>query len=284
MMDVLRAKQQLELIDQYVSQMVTNKPRLYSKSKTRWQDIAELCLRIANNLSEVLEDRIISTATEFDDLSNTQIYQTLTDIQQNLNNLCQFAKIPEMLNADKCKQVFHTYSLTLSNLIVPDDMGELTSILRMLTNWFNLRFCTHTENFKYKISDMNAWIYAWVLSFGYHIEHHMTEQFKLQVDQWSDDVTHGSNLYPVPKIVYAFVKTSDPNHYTLTAVILWDLLVSKYLSGLIIADSQNVYLDAYKLYDQCNQYNPTALNHYSDTNYVESIISRELGINSVEIK
>lgn len=282
-MDIYIAKQNMDKLLQYVEEVADAKPRMYQKSKDRWRDIANTCHQVLKTISEILQDEILETDSDVSHTSdNREVADIIAQVETELHQLKQFISYSpsppgEQIKLDSNKSKLSTsarkvtmakYREVLSNMVnKPSNNMYIFDIVNSLSKWFEIRFFQSYKfdsEFRYNIRRIPGWIYNIVIAYSKHIQSGTQDEFIHNFNKWCDDLLSPEShcKFAVPYEVFQIDKDDDKNSLSLTAVVLWDMLVDSGLHELCISDENELYLTDTAIYDMCVTYNPTLLDNY----------------------
>lgn len=274
-MDINSAELQVKRLLSYVEDIASSSHKMYGKSKTRLKDVAATCSEVVRIIYTVLEDESLSNMeeTEFAQSANPDLAAVLNDMQAELDRLKSFAALtPAVSNTaavsnDTRRQVLINYSETLKGLAdaqIPIPIADQCA--QLLYNWFTSRFMNHLaqSDFHYNIKRLPDWLRDIVIVYGHSVATDNEENFISKFNYWCTSVqTESTNTYAVPYFIYTFNRYHDPAQFTLTAAVLWDILLDNGLSKLCTGDD-DLYPFEDSVYRLCGQYSPTTLDKYCD--------------------
>ena len=287
-MDVYTAKLQLEKLLRYVEGMASVQPRLYTKSKERWKDVADLCIKVVKQISLIVQDELLENGDEgFESVTAEDVRPMIDSIQSEIATLKQFihyqdpdtaspATVGIKIPREVKQQALATYGNVISKTSERSThVVEVDKLLSLLNRWMTVRFDIRGRDpdFRYNIMNIQRWLTGWVWCAGYNIDHHTFDGFLNDTNSWLDAVERGENTYAVPADVYRFSTQLDSTLVSLVGVVMWDVL---FQNGFYMFDNQpdpyNVFPHAGCLYDTCNILNPDVLDRYVPANADSSIL------------
>lgn len=147
-------------------------------------------------------------------------------------------------------------------------MNIINRCTRILWNWFDnriLKIHTIAPPFHYDVHRFKTLIYSFVILMGYHIEMNTFDSFEESFDSWVDSLSMSSesNKWVAPYDVYEIERGNYSKYVTLTAVIIWDILLDLGLYELCDTKS-SIYLDKNSIWDIVSKVNLDILDNYFD--------------------
>ena len=118
------------------------------------------------------------------------------------------------------------------------------------------------------------WVRDIVILYGYHIESGTLRDFEGKFYSWISTISSGNNPYAVPYDVFNFDQSPDSNMLTLTAVVIWDILLDYGLRDLCCDPSSELYPSEDCVYSLVGSLNSSAMDPYKHYLYDPSIIER----------
>lgn len=278
-MDIYSAETQVKKLLNYVMSLSDSKTRMYQKSKDRLKELAGTCNQVIAVISEILQDEaLVDDRDEFEG-SASDFNAVLNSMEDQITELRQFLSSPRTdststasLNARK--QALVTYKNCLSSIANSDvaiveakDCGEL------LWSWFNARFLSGPSSFKYNMKRLPGWVRDIVVLYSYHFENKTLESFKDDFYKWIATIPKGNN-YAVPYEVYSFDKSPNPELATLSAVVIWDILLDYGLKDLCCDSSSELYPSEDCVYTLVGSLKSSVMDPYQNYLYDRTILNR----------
>lgn len=275
-MDMHSAELQVEKLLKYVQDIEARQPTLYKKSKDRLRDISSNCIRVVEVISEILkEESLIQDREEFEGSNNSDVVAFIEGMEEEVNKMKEFVGYSSSRSkystiSDR-RSVFSTYKNSLKKLSESNISYHIVNdCSKLIWRWFDTRFDSKRfPSFRYNLSNMPMWLERTVIYLGGKIA---TGTFNEAVDEYEDwfiKLDQSENFYVVPYSVNKLCKKITPFDITLTAVVLWDILID---NGLVLAgkrlnkDSRDkfCYVDDARIYDMCADQFPSILDNYRD--------------------
>lgn len=261
----------------YLEDISNSKSRLYTKSKNRVKELAEICSKIVELSAEILKDEILDDDMNEFEGSSSILMDAATSIQTTADELRGFAesqtkssKLDAKISSAKNKAIFSAYRGTLkATAEFSNPYVEAADLAKLLWKWFDVRFITSLNvrtAFKYNIRRLSSWVYDIILLYGYHMKHKTLPEFIEDFNNWCDNLYHSDagERYAVPYEV--FLVDQNPSEYlTMEAVVLSDILFEHGMSYLNSDDP--LYLSDSYLYELVSKYNSPLLDRYNDYEY-----------------
>lgn len=273
-MDINSAELQCKRLLSYVEEIANSSKKMYGKSKTRLKEVATTCSEVVRIIYNVLEDESLSNMDEqeFSQSTNPDIAKVLNDMQTELNRLKAFVSTsssisePSSVSTSTRKQVLINYSNVLKRLSESSISIKCADrCAKLLQRWFSTRFeITAHSDFHYNIRRWPDWLRDIVVVYGYNVANNTEDQFISKFNYWCDSIQQNSNSkYAVPYFIYTFNRYHDPAQFTLTSVVLWDILLDSGLADLCTPDD-DLYPFEDSVYRLCGDCNPSVLDKYTD--------------------
>lgn len=273
-MDINSAELQCKRLLSYVEEIANSPKKMYGKSKTRLKDVATTCSEVVRIIYSVLEDESLSNMDEqeFSQSTNPDIAKVLNDMQTELNRLKAFVSTSPApsdsptVSTSTRKQVLINYSNVLKNVAGTSiSIESAHRCARLLEKWFSARFISNStqSEFHYNIKRWPDWLRDIVIVYGHSVATDTEDQFISKFEYWCDNIQVSSNNYAVPYFIYTFNRYHDTSQFTLTAAVLWDILLDNGLSELCTNDD-DLYPFEDSVYKLCGEYSPAVLDRYAD--------------------
>lgn len=291
-MDMRVAEKHIKDLLVYVQTIESQKPRMYSKSKKRLEELANICKEVVETISNILQDEVLAADQAVDaedefEASSIDVKSALDSMEAKLLELRQFVHLDDLavvnttrqdITSSSKKRAFHAYKeclYTLQNY--PSSYTEVVECSRLIWRWYDSRFIKNSASstFRYNIRRFPLWIRDIVVLFGYHHEIGDLSKFTSEFYSWISELESSkSHNFAVPFEVYHFNKNPDPNKMTLSGVVLWDMLCDNGLNSICTELSSDLYPSDDSVYNLVGDYNPDVLDHYTNYKVDSSIIDR----------
>lgn len=265
---------------------------MYNKSKDRLRNLGETCLEVVKVISDVLEEELMSTDTSEDSSDEAEIIQILNNIQSQMSKVEKFVhgdsleyqpavKLPastSKISADKRRQVLSAYHKVFQNMTDFDTQYvEVNECVNLLYRWFDIRFFESVKTnktFKYNIRRIPKWTYDIIIVYSKCVANGTSDEFVAKFNRWLEDTyaNKRESSYGVPYEVYKFDTSPKPEDLTLTACVIFDILIDIGLDTLCTGDE--LYLDSNQIYSMCETLNPEVLDHYENYSFNSDVISK----------
>lgn len=307
-MDIYIAKEHMDKLLTYVSDIADNKPKMYQKSKNRLKDIAITCQKVVEIISEILQEEMLDDCFEHSDdsdVKNEEIIDMVKHMQAELLNLKQFVQytpcsedspvdlqlakndIELVKNKDvnlstistvDRKSAMAEYKTTLHRLSEKYvEFPQVNDLCKLLNRWFETRFYTSmkvsSNIFRYNIRRIPSWICDIVAVYGKHIESDSCNDFIHSFYDWCDDLEVNPCKYAVPYEVYEFDTDTDKK-INLSSVVIWDIMLDMGLSNLCKPEKSELYLTDELMYNLCMKYSPEELDDYQNYKVDPSVVTK----------
>ena len=188
---------------------------------------------------------------------------------------------------EELKEIIKQYGTTLEQLAKTDSgVAVANECARVLWRWFEGRInkkYAHIKPFNYLAWQIKDIIYALVIFFGYKFEQGKKEEFVQELDEWLKNLSIDpkSNTWRAPWGVFCIEqeyrknKRIDRKCATLTAVVIWDILVDNGLDTLCkIEAHDNVYVRDTAIWDIVEKTDINLLDPYKNFKFDPTIIDR----------
>lgn len=278
-MDIYSAEVQVKKLLNYVMSLSDSKTRMYQKSKDRLKELAGTCNQVISVISEILQDEVLVDEQDEFGGSTSDFNAVLNSMEDQISELRQFLRAPRVsststTSTNSKRQALVTYKHCLSSTAESDiAVVEAEGCAKMLWNWFNARFLSGPSSFKYNMKRFPGWIRDIVILYGYHFETHTLETFREEFYNWISTIPSGNN-YAVPYEVYKFDKFPDPEFMTLSAVVIWDILLDYGLRDLCCDASSELYPSEDCVYALVGSMKSSVMDPYQNYLYDPSILSK----------
>lgn len=292
-MDIYGAEIQVNKLLNFVKDLSDSKPRMYQKSKDRLKDLALTCNEVISVIATILQDESLvdNSNDEFGGSNVDEVNAVLNSMQDQIYELRQFINAPMYVDMDVDYHVVQSNEISKkesSNYLHEDRKLALKSYRKCLSElsdssmqvleaedcsqllwtWFSTRFIVNTSNFKYKMSMLPEWVRDIVIMYGYNHESNSIESFKSRFNSWLESINSDMN-YAIPPDVYH----PDSSMMTLTAVVIWDILLDHGLRNLCRDDS-DLYPSEDCVYDMVGAVDGNIMDPYTNYAYDPSILTK----------
>lgn len=277
-MEIYSAEACVKKLLNYVQDLAQKKPNMYAKSKERLRGLALTCEQVVSVISDILEEEILSRdIDEFDNSSNTDLVSMFKSIRSDVDKLEKFVTFdtnPEsnsntsVLSTNTRRAILTKYGNTLRTLSEKYiEYVPVSDCAKLLWNWFDTRFfktAKTSPNFKYNIRRIPRWICCIVILYSKHLSEGTQDIFVSDFNSWCESLNYSqsNSKFAVPYEVYQLDKSLNPDLLTLTAVVMWDILLDSGLSKMCTDDENDLYLQDTFIYDLCVKHKPNILDDY----------------------
>ena len=224
---------------------------MYKSTKDRYKDILDACSSVVHILSDLLAED--------------------TDIHETGQVLHQVPSIPSpvtTISTTSRKQLVSLYGKVLSKMsssLIPYPV--VSDVVKLLWNWFDARFfksSTLDSGFRYNIKRIPSWICDIVIVYSKHVVNNTSDMFIREFNRWCMSLCDPTTTtkFAIPYDVYMVDTSPSSCDMSLTAVVMWDMLVDYGLSELCDSNEAPGYLSDSIIYDKCGQLHPTLLDNY----------------------
>lgn len=271
-MDVHTAENAINRLHSYLKQLADDKPRLYNSSKSKLIEINKTCQDVLNLLSDILDDQIISTVDDNDLEATESIQQQYKQVHGRVSAL------NNTQNVVSKKSILSSYYRVINAL--PESVTSNQHVHEcadLLKRWMNIRFhdsLRYSANFRYNIQRLPAWICDIVIVFAKHLEDGTLDTFIDGFNSWLDNLLVPNNTcgFAVPFEVFQCDVDVSGSKLTLTAVVLWDVLIDAGLKALI--ELPGLPLSDSLMYELVASTTPDILDDYVNYKFDPSILKR----------
>lgn len=95
-MDIKSAENSANKILDYINSVKNSEASLYSKSKQRLHNIADMCSQVVKAVSDILQEEVLqSDSVEFENQSDSGIYEQVEALSREINRLKEFVSMPK---------------------------------------------------------------------------------------------------------------------------------------------------------------------------------------------
>lgn len=212
----------------HLDKMLKEKPKVYKKTILRYKKLAELLMQCLDKINKFIESETLlsSDDTEFDELSKPA------------DDDIKYSKVRSPENFDDLHtsgQQYNSASILKYSTILQTgtnvDFGyeEINQCACLINQWFQTRFPKNSNSdFRYNINQIPLWISQIIITYGYYFEQGKVYDLQQEFNSWCKDVQEDShNIYRVPYCVYNTCKSDKRECFTLSAVLISDLLIEK---------------------------------------------------------
>lgn len=291
-MDIYGAEVQVQKLLNYVKSLSNSNKTMYQKSKDRLKDLANNCSQIVSIISEILQEEVLThDPPEFEGTGTSDFNDVIRSMEDRIQALSDFVNMPpgytsstnkvhaidayhELPNTTTIsrKQALMVYKMCLRNLASNVmDVKEAEDCSNLLWRWFSVRFLEGPKDFRYNMKHIPKWIRDIVIMYGYHVYHGTIESFKNQFYNWMAQIPEG-NKYVVPFEIYKMDKNSDASKMTLTAVVLWDVLLDNGMRDLCRDPDSGLYPTEDCVFTYVGEHNSNVMNPYQHYSYDYSLL------------
>jgi len=229
----------------HLDTMLEKKPKVYKKTIIRYKKLAELLMQCLDKINKFIESETLlsSDDTEFDELSkpvedNLDSLKNSKSIQQISNSVDDFDNIHtsgQQFNSSKMSK-YRTILNTGANI----DFGyeEVNQCAKLINMWFQARIpkSSKDSDFRYNINQLPLWISHIIITYGYYLEQGKVYDLEQEFKFWCKEIQEDPhNTYRVPYCVYNTCRSDKRECFTLSAVLISDILIEKCYYSLLDA-------------------------------------------------
>lgn len=233
----------------HLDKMLEEKPKVYKKTILRYKKLAELLMQCLDRINKFIESETLlsSDDTEFDELSksaddNLESFKNSASIKKISTNLEDFDDIHtsgQQYNSSTILR-YSTILQTSSNL----DFGyeEINQCAKLVNMWFQARIPKNSKNsdFRYNVNQLPLWISQIIITYGYYLEQGKVYDLEQEFITWCREIKEDPhNIYRVPYCVYNTCRSAKRECFTLSAVLISDILIEKCYYSLLDAVKYN---------------------------------------------
>ncbi len=281
-MDIYSAEIQVNKLLNYVKNLSNSKSRMYQKSKDRLKELASMCNQVVAVIAEILQDEALvnDQQDEFGGSDIRDFDSMLISMENQLSELRQFLNVPKTTSPTSSEStvkhhVFYMYVQCLQSLVQSSFIiQEAEDCSKLLWAWFSARFCNRSSDFKYNMKRFPGWIRDIVILYAYHFENNSLNLFVDNFYQWIASISTGTNNYVVPFEIYDFNRSPKPEMVTLSAVVLWDVLLDCGLRSLCDDSSSEFFPTEDCVYSLVGMINSKIMDPYQNYLYDNSILTK----------
>jgi len=292
-MDIYGAEIHIQKLLDYFQKLASEQPRMYDKSKTRLRELAKTCNEIVRVISTIIQDEALEVdESEFTDLIDKDVKASLQAIQTEIDNLHKFidvsntkqvTDIPQTvsnISSNMRKQALSAYSYTLKLLTESDiPYPAVSDCAKLIWEWFDTRFIKadrSSNKFRYNIRRLPLWIRDIVIVYSKALEDGYADECISEFHRWCDSIvnTDAKDKFAVPYKVYKFNKTTDVTQLTLTAAVIWDILLEYGLKSICTQDIGDLYPCEDSVFKLCGDNAPELLDDYANYKTDPSVLKK----------
>lgn len=221
----------------HLEHVLKDKPKVYKKTILRYKKLAELLILCLDKINKFIESETLlsSDETEFDELSKpadevATSFKSVDAIQKISNNLEDFDNIHTNNQQYNFSSIlkYKTILQTGSNL----DFGytEVNQCAKLINMWFQARIpkSSKDSDFRYNINQIPLWISHIIITYGYYFEQGRVYDLEQEFVRWCKEIQEDPhNTYRVPYCVYNTCRSDKRENFTLSAVLISDILDEK---------------------------------------------------------
>lgn len=266
-LEIYPSEKAAEKISQHLDAMLGAKPKVYRKTLLRYKALAKVLLDCVAKIMRLLEEEtlISSCDSEFQELTNenaNELLDQLNDLQSKVNNYSKFVGTQTELNKSNVTflsnaDTFKLYGEVVSSgSIINYGYGEVNECAELIQYWFSRRFCQNNSNFKFQIKQLPSWIQYIVIAYGKACFEGNSDGFAAGFKNWCNSVVSDTtNTWALPYNVFDIMKKPRGEHFTLHALVIYDLLMSKHYYLLTDANTE-IKPDPLFIADKVRTYHP----------------------------
>lgn len=267
--EIYPSEKAAQKIIQHLDVMLDSKPKIYRKTLLRYKALAKLLLQCVAKILKLLEEEtlISSCDSEFQELTGddaNELMDQLTDLQSKVTNYSKF--VDDKVEQNKNKSEIHrmstaeTLKLYAETIRSGEDVNygyeEVNVCAELISYWFRMRFSENNPNFRYQIKQLPSWIQYIVISYGKACADGNSKTFVTSFKQWCNSIVEDTNnVWAIPYNIFDIMRKPKGEYFTLQAMIIYDLLLSKHYYLLTDADT-DIKPDPLFIADKVKYYHP----------------------------
>lgn len=287
-MDIYAAKKHADKLLKYARELDSSEvSKMYQPSKDKLIEIQKSAGEVVFAISKVLGTSVdLNTTGKY---NSRDVIHLLSDMQNEIDCLRKLNTTSsdnedksEASNSDNLSTEdrrlamieYRAHLHTLSKSTGP--YSAATECACLIWRWFETRFIESFNQhklFKYNIRRLPSWIQAIVIVYGKHLMLGDIDEFIADFNSWCSSILYSKDAlkYAVPYEVYKFDVNPQPSDLSLSAVVLWDVLLDMGLDKLVKDDETGLYLSSDSVYQICLTMNPEILDSYSNYKFNPSV-------------
>lgn len=223
----------------HMDKMLEDKPKVYKKTILRYKQLANILIACLDKINKFIESETLlsSDDTEFDELSkpledtikpfkNSAELKRLSDSTEEFDEMHTSAK--EKYNT--ASNIAQYSSILQTGANAEFGYEEINQCARLINMWFQARIPRSSKNteFRYNVSQIPLWISHIIITYGYYFEQGKVYDFEQELKHWCKEIQEDPhNTYRVPYCVYNIGRSDNHEYYTLSAVLISDILLEK---------------------------------------------------------
>lgn len=232
----------------HMEKMLADKPKVYKKTILRYKKLEEILLQCLDKINKFIESETLlaSDDTEFDELSRSS-----DDTTRSFNNAEPIQRISRQVNdfdaihtGEQIKYINTSNIMQFSSVLQTGanlDFGyeEVNQCAKLINMWFQARIpkSARDSDFRYNINQIPLWISHIIITYGYYFEQGKVYDLEQEFVYWCNEIKDDPhNTYRVPYCVYNTMRSDNHELFTLSSVLISDLLNEKCYYTLLDKD------------------------------------------------
>lgn len=221
----------------HLDKMLEEKPKVYKKTILRYKKLAELLMQCLDRINKFIESETLlsSDDTEFDELSKPaddtlEPLKNSTSIQKISSNLENFDDVHTSGQQYNSSTVLKYSTLLQTSTNVDFGYEEINQCAKLVNMWFQARIPKNSKNsdFRYNVNQLPLWISQIIITYGYYLEQGKVYDLEQEFTNWCKEIKEDPhNIYRVPYCVYNTCRADKRECFTLSAVLISDILSEK---------------------------------------------------------
>ena len=265
--EIYPSEKAAQKILQHLEVMLGTKPKIYRKTLLRYKALATVLLQCVAKILKLLEEEtlISSCDSEFQELTNdnvNELLDQLSDLQSSVNNYSKFVDAQSELHKNSSIYLSNADTFKLYGEVISSGADvnygyfEINECANLLSYWFTHRFCQNNPNFKYQLKQLPSWIQYIVIAYGKACADGTSAGFVEGFKHWCNSIVSDmTNTWAVPYNVFDIMKKPVGDHFTLQALVIYDVLMSQHYFTLVEANME-IKPDPLFIADKVRIYHP----------------------------
>lgn len=221
----------------HLENVLEDKPKVYKKTILRYKKLAELLILCLDKINKFIESETLlsSDETEFDELSKPadepiQEFSNSGTIQKISNALGDFDNIHTNNQQYNSSSILKYKTILQTGCNIDFGYSEINQCAKLINMWFQARIpkSSKDSDFRYNIKQIPLWISHIIITYGYYFEQGRVYDLEQEFIRWCSEIHEDPhNTYRVPYCVYNTCRSDKPENFTLSAVLISDILDEK---------------------------------------------------------
>ena len=276
MIDVKSANAHLDAVIRYLEHMRDRKDTCYQKTIDQISELSDKC----NEALELIHDITGLSRSTISESSDT-LSARIDNIEKQLSLLIESpemsqhsetVKSPDTIIDSKSKKRDISNCGKLLARVAKTDFTcpQAQTCAELLHLWYDCRFFhldKSVSSFKYNVLQISEWIQDIVIAYGKSVYSGKEVEFVSEFQHWCNSLSTSDGKdrkYPLPYCVFSVVKDCKSSDMTLTALVLWDMLLDVGLNELGPPNFSAIHISSEDLVVKCRSINKYLLALYED--------------------